>query len=193
MTINKIGYSVPKNMISPTEWALMLSALPVGYKLTGRAGRKVFVYTDGGGETLVATACMVEGEVIFEANDDNYGQWFIRKLKDKYPEANPERILWAVFIEVYEKWSLIGQPTGDREEAIKQVSYLHLEKNPTLCSFRAIDFSDEGVLTITSQRIMEDWQVTNVDEGPQLLLMTNLESAALSEFMRPVDYLDRLE
>ena len=194
MTVYTIGFSVPKSMISPTDWAMMLSALPNGYQLTGRAGNRVFVNLSGGSETHCGTVCVVDGEVRFEASNDNFGEWLIRRLKEKYPEANPERILWAVFVDLYGKWSMISQPMMDKEAVLKQVDYFHLEKKPVLCSFRAIDLSDEGVMTITTQKIFDDWQVTDIDEGPQLLLLTNLESASiLPEFVRPNDYLSRLE
>lgn len=178
MSESKMSFSLPGSAVIPTEQALVMSSIPDGYKVELSLDGGYFIYPWGmSAAHPIGRVDMINGElifVLFEGN--NFSKPFMSALAKKFPAYDPERIVWAVFFEWYGKWSMVNQPGDDKLDQVRNLSYFHLERKPVLCSFRANDFDGTTVLTITTQRIWDNWQICDIDEGPTLIELTNLES-----------------
>lgn len=170
-----VNFSLPKDAIEPADKALIESALPEGYHLGLRSGNSFAIHSNAF-NICQGVAEVIDGEVVFTIEDDAGGMRLLEKLKSRYPEYDDDRVLWAVFYQWHGYFSMLSQPTMDRELALSRVNHFPMGRNPVLCSFRAKDFLGMMVKTLTTQKII-DGQVSDIDEGPMMIEMTNLELA----------------
>lgn len=170
-----LTFSLPKDAIEPVDKALIESALPAGYHLGLRSGNSFAIHSNAF-NICQGVAEVIDGEVVFTIEDDTGGMKLLEKLKSRYPEYDDDRVLWAVFYQWHGYYSMLSQPTTDRELALSRVNHFPMGRNPVLCSFKDKDFNNMMVKTLTTQKIV-DGQVSDVDEGPTIIEMTNLEIA----------------
>ena len=180
MSRNSATFELPKEAVTPTDLALVMSALPAGYRIEGRLGGAYAVYVNGA-DVCIGTAQIVNGNIVFDidtnrVNDCEYGKWFLRKVKEKYPDYDEDRILWTVVFRWYAGWSIVGRPSMNKEVALRKVQPFHLDKEPLLCSYRAGDDKGMGFSTVNSFEIDSNGVLSDIDKGPVAIKLTGLES-----------------
>ena len=181
MTNSNLGFTLPLFAVKPSLRALIESSLPENYRIIEREDGSFAIFPIQFDVAIPSNAIGSVREeyedLVFELDDSSFASLLVQQLKEKYPNYNPDRIVWAVFYEWYGQHAMIGQPVIDKTGLERNLSMFNLERNPILCSFYAGDFDGMSVLTLTYQRIMPDWKVSSVDEGPVLVELSTLEMA----------------
>lgn len=171
------GYVIPSSYIQPTQLAIIMSSLPDKYILAeGEDG--YYVYFKAYRKTpdlAIAKVSMQGGQVVYEILDENLGKELLADLKTKYPQCDDDRVVWGVFYPWYDGWAMAGQWSDKPDGLTAGLTSFVLERKPLLLSFRAGDFDFNMGTSLTSQIILDNGTVSDEDNGPVFIEMTNLE------------------
>lgn len=194
MTRKPSVFSISKYAIEPTEKAIIMSALPAGYSVRECAPREIYdekkeeivgyytfeIFFDRDPATPIGWARLNEDEnVEIKAVNSIWEEDIFGKLKKKYPEYDEDRILWAIFYEWYGEWAMSGSPFSETDskkfvELMAGLTEFQLTRNPVLCTFRAGDCVGNKFPTLSTKKILSNWELGE-DEGPIQIQLTNME------------------
>jgi len=171
-----MSLNISVESVNITERAIIESALPKGYRISSVCGGDHFVRNAAG--VYVGFVYISERRVIFAFDVSCASDHFRKAVIEKYPECDPDRVVWGVFCDWHGMKSMLRGWSHSREEAISRIDeYVRRASNPVLCSFRAGDVIGMVFLSLTSFKLLANGEFSDQDDGPVVIELTNLEGS----------------